>query len=468
MPKAMQMETSKPVSKNVVLFITATSSFLTPLMGSAVNLALPALGKEFGMDAVTLAWVSTAYLLSAAAFLVPFGRIADIFGRKKVFLFGIATLTITSLFCGFAPSSGFLILFRVLQGLGGAMIFGTGVAILTSVYPKEERGKALGINTASVYLGLSAGPFLGGIITQYLGWRFVFFMNLPICLFIIAMVLWRLRGEWAGARGERVDILGSLVYALSITGFIYGLSHMPSALGGVLIGCGILGFMGFIIWELRAKSPVLDVRLFGLNRVFAMSNLAALINYAATFAVGFLVSLYLQYVKGLSPQFAGIVMISQPVVQAGFSPVSGRLSDRIEPRIVSSVGMGLSSLGLLLMAFVTRTTPLGLIILNLIVLGLGFALFSSPNTNAVMSSVEQRFYGVASGTLGTMRLVGNMLSMATVMLIFAIIIGKTQITSQTTEIFLRSMRVAFFLFSGVCAAGVVPSMVRGRVRNQPV
>jgi len=455
----------KPVSKGAVLFITATSAFLTPLMGSAVNLALPALGGEFGMDAVTLAWVSTAYLLSAAAFLLPFGRIADIFGRKKVFLFGIATLTVTSLLCGLAPSATLLIFFRVLQGVGGAMIFGTGVAILTSVYPPGERGKALGINTASVYLGLSMGPFLGGVVTQYLGWRYVFFMNIPVCLFIIVLILTKLRGEWAGARGERMDLLGSGIYTLSITSLIYGLSHMPSVLGGILVGVGVFGFLGFILWETRSKSPVLDVKLFRFNRVFAMSNLAALINYAATFAVGFLMSLYLQYVKGLSPQVAGVIMVSQPVVQAGFSPIAGRLSDRIEPRIVSSLGMGLTALGLLLMAFVARTTPLGLIILNLAILGLGFALFSSPNTNAVMSSVEMRFYGVASGTLGTMRLIGNMLSMATVMLLFAVIIGKTQITAETTSMFLASTRVAFFLFAGVCAMGVLPSMARGRIRS---
>ncbi len=456
----------KPVSKAAVLFITATSAFLTPLMGSAVNLALPALGWEFRMDAVSLAWVSTSYLLSAAAFLLPFGRLADIYGRKKIFLFGIATLTITSFLCGIAPSSAFLIVSRVLQGIGGAMIFGTGVAILTSVYPKEERGKALGINTASVYLGLSMGPFLGGIITHYLGWRYVFFMNLPICLLIIALVFWKLRSEWAGAKGERMDFLGSCVYAFSITSLIYGLSHMPSFLGAGLVALGSLGFTGFIFLEMRSKSPVLDISLFGKSRVFAMSNLAALINYAATFAVGFLMSLYLQYVKGFNPNFAGIIMISQPAIQAGFSPLAGRLSDRIEPRIVSSVGMGLTAIGLFLMGFVNQWTPIGFVVGILALLGFGFAMFSSPNTNAVMSSVEMRFYGVASGTLGTMRLVGNMMSMAIVMLLFAIIIGKTQITHENPEMFLASARIAFFLFAGVCALGVIPSMVRGKIRTE--
>jgi len=468
-PREFEGESAKstdlPVSKGVVLFITAMSSFLTPLMGSAVNLALPALGREFAMDAVTLAWVSTAYLLSAAAFLVPFGRIADIYGRKRVFLCGIGALTVTSLLCGLAPSAGFLIAFRVLQGIGGSMIFGTGVAILTSVYPASQRGRALGINTAAVYLGLSMGPFLGGLVTQHLGWRYVFFMNLPICLFIITLVLSKLKGEWAGARGEKIDIVGSGIYTLSITSLIYGLSHIPSAIGGMLVGAGVIGFLGFILWEARSKSPVLDVNLFRLNRLFAMSNLSALINYSATFAVGFLMSLYLQYVKGLSPQVAGIVMISQPAVQAIFSPLAGRLSDRVEPRIVSSAGMGLTAAGLFLLAFINQLTPMGALIGILGLLGFGFALFASPNTNAVMSSVDTRLYGVASGTLGTMRLVGNMLSMAVVMLLFALIIGKTRITHENTSAFLASARVAFLVFSGVCALGIIPSMVRGKVRQ---
>jgi len=209
---------------------------------------------------------------------------------------------------------------------------------------------------------------------------------------------------------------------------------------------------------------VLDIDLFRQNRVFAWSNVAALINYAATFAVAFLLSLYLQYVKGLSPQGAGFVLVASPVVQAIFSPSAGRLSDRIEPRIVASTGMGLTALGLLLLVFVTEQTGLGFIVGSLALIGFGFALFSSPNTNAVMGSVEKKCYGVASAILATMRQTGMMLSMGLVMLIFAVYLGRVQITPEYHAAFLKSMHTAFIVCTVLCLGGIFASLTRGKVR----
>jgi len=217
-------------------------------------------------------------------------------------------------------------------------------------------------------------------------------------------------------------------------------------------------------WEIRVGSPVLNMNLFRNNTVFAFSNLAALINYSATSAVGFLLSLYLQYVKALSPQNAGLVLVSQPVMMAIFSPLAGRLSDRIEPRIVASVGMALTTIGLLPFVFLNEGTPLGFIVASLVLLGFGFALFSSPNTNAVMSSVEHRFYGVASATLGTMRLTGQMLSMGIAMLILAIYVGKVQITAEYYALFLTSLKTAIGVFAVLCFVGIFASLARGKVR----
>jgi MFS family permease len=210
--------------------------------------------------------------------------------------------------------------------------------------------------------------------------------------------------------------------------------------------------------------PVLNIRLLTTNRAFAFSNLAALINYSATSAVTFLLSLYLQYIKALTPQQAGFVLIAQPVVQAILSPLSGRMSDRLEPRIVATAGMALTATGLVLMVPVGSQTPLWAIVGRLLLLGLGFALFSSPNMNAIMGSVSKRFYGVASGTLGTMRLVGQMLSQGVVMLLFAVIIGRVEITPQSYSLFLTSMRTAFGVFSILCVAGIFASLVRGKIR----
>ena len=417
------------------------------------------------MDAVLLAWVPTSYLLSATVFLLPFGRIADIYGMKRIFTYGIVIYIISSLLAATSTSAIMLILFRIPQGIGGSMIFGTGVAIIASAYPVEERGRALGINVAAVYLGLSLGPFLGGLLTQHFGWRSIFLANLPLGLIVITLLLWKLKGEWAEAKREKFDLSGSVIYGLAVVAIMYGLSILPEILGLVVILIGILGFVAFVWWETKAASPILNMNLFKNNRVFAFSNFAALINYSATFAVAFLLSLYLQYTKGFSPQTAGMVLLSMPAIQAIFSPLAGRLSDRIAPQILASVGMALTTIGLILLTFLGQNTAIGFILVSLIILGFGFAFFSSPNTNAVMSSVEMKTYGVASATLATMRQIGMMLSMGIAMLIFAIYIGRVEITPEYYSAFVAGMKIAFVIFAALCFVGIFASLARGKLKK---
>jgi EmrB/QacA subfamily drug resistance transporter len=452
------------LNKTSALLITAAGSFLMPFMGSSVNVALPSIGREFSMDAILLSWVSTGYLLAAAMFLVPFGRIADIHGRKKIFSSGILVFTLCSLFLGLSTSAHTVLVLRVLQGIGGAMTFGTGVAILTSIFAAGERGKALGFNVTAVYMGLSLGPFLGGFLTEHWGWRSIFLVMVPLGVTVLGLIHWKLEGEWAEARGERFDYLGSSLYGLSLVAVMVGFSRLPQWLGEELILGGLVGLGAFVRWEMKIPSPVLNISLFRHNRVFALSNLAALIHYSATFGVGFLLSLYLQYIKGLSPSHAGSILLCQPVVQALFSPLAGRLSDRIEPRVVSSLGMGFSVMGLFLLVFLGGRTDVAYIVGCLALLGFGFGLFSSPNTNAVMSAVDKKFYGVSSGTVATMRLVGQMLSMGLATLLFALYIGRVQITPEFYPAFLETMRIAFGIFAVLCTAGIFASLARGRIR----
>jgi len=457
--------TDNPTNKWAVLLVAGLAAFLTPFMGSATNIALPAIGQEFALDAVALGWVSTAYLLAAAMFLVPVGRLADIHGRKRFFLYGIALFTAASLLTALAPSAAALLASRVLQGIGSAMIFGTGVAILTSAFPPGERGRVLGLNVAMTYLGLSVGPFLGGLLTQQWGWRSIFWVIAPLGVIIVTLVLWKIRGEWAEAQGETLDWIGSVTYSLALAALIYGFSALPAWWAAGLTVVGAAGLMIFGVWETKARHPVLDIHLFRVNRVFAFSNLAALINYCATAAVGFLLSLYLQYIKGLDPEQAGLVLIAQPVLQAVFSPLAGRLSDRVEPRLVASAGMAITASGLFLLTFLHGGTPLEFIVFSQTFLGFGFALFSSPNTNAVMSAVEKRFYGVASATLGTMRLTGQTLSMGIAMLTFAVVIGSARITPPHYPAFLRSATIIFIILTILCGIGVLASLVRGNVHG---
>lgn len=449
------------------LLVTTLASFLNPFMGSSINLAVTAIGAEFEADALTLSWVITAFLLTSAAFLLPFGRLADLHGRKKIFLVGLGGYAFFSLLSAVAPSLYALILARVLQGISSAMIFSTAVAILTSVFPAQERGRVLGINAAAVYTGLAAGPFLGGVLTHNFGWRSIFAANFFLGFVTLLLALKHLKGEWVGAKGEKFDLLGSFLSTLSLAAVIYSTSNFTLATTNRwLLLTGLGGLTAFIIQEKLTRFPLLDVTLFSSNLGFAFSNLAALINYSATFATGFLLSIYLQVVRGLDPQTAGLVLLVQPIVQVLLSPVAGRLSDKVEPRVVASIGMALTSAGLLVLALLLPKASLGLVLGNLALLGMGFGLFSSPNTNAVMSSVPRKYYGVASSTLGTMRLLGQAFSMATVSLAFALYVGGLRISPAVGPLLLKSMRLAFSVFTALSIAGILASLARGKIHEQ--
>jgi len=452
-------------TKFSALVIASISSFLTPFMISSVNIALPAVGKEFKTDAVMLSWVATSYLLAASVSLVPFGKLADIYGRKKVFLSGQIIVTVTSLLAAISVSAPMLIVFRIFQGVGGAMVFATGIAILTSVYPPQERGKVLGIAVAAVYIGLSCGPFFGGWLTQHFSWRSIFLINIPLGLSIILLVVWKLKGEWAGAEGDKFDLTGSVIYGVGIVAIMYGITIIPSLMSIGVILAGVLALAGFVKWETRIQYPVFEVNLFIGNRTFAFSCLAALVNYSATFSVAFLLSLYLQYIKGMTPQGAGVVLIAQPIVMAVLSPLAGKLSDKTEPRVIASSGMALTTLGLILLALINQHSALLFIVISLMVLGFGFALFSSPNMNAIMGSVTKKYYGIASGSVGTMRLLGQMLSMGIATLVIALYIGRVPITPDLYPLLISSIKIAFIISACLCAAGIFFSLYRGNLRS---
>lgn len=446
----------------MILILILITSFINPFLGAAINIALPAIGEEFSMGAVGLSWVAMSFLLSSAVFLVPLGKLADIKGRIRIFLIGNIIITLTSILCALAETGAMLITFRALQGIGSSMVFGTGMAIITSVYPPGERGKALGMAVTSVYLGLSLAPFLGGLLTQYLGWRSVFYTTAPLGLLVVWMTWRHVKDEWAEASGERFDLPGSILYLLSMSAFMFGFSRLPDPSAIILVAFGFAGLVGFTLLEMRVKFPVFNMTLFTSNRLFAFSNLAALINYATTFAITFLLSLYLQYVLGLSPRDAGIILVTQPAMMAIVASVSGKLSDTYDPRILASSGMGIIVGGLVMLTFLSPQTSIPYLILNLAIVGFGFGMFSSPNTNAIMSAVERRYLGIASATVGTMRLTGQMISMGIATLLLQLFIGNNPITDQYAGSFITSMKITFIVFAILCTLGVFASLARGK------
>ena len=458
----MQSNPNKQYNRGILLAVIMISSFFNPFMSAAVNIALPRISEEFSMNAVALSWIAMAFLLSSAVLLVPFGKLADILGRKRMLLTGNILFTIFTLGCALSVSGKMLIIARLLQGVGSAMIFSSGMALIISAFPPEKRGRIIGLNTSAVYIGLSAAPLLGGFLTQHFGWHSLFYINAVVGCLIIVGIVYGVKAEWAEAKNDPFDWKGSLVYMVAMTSLMYGFSKIPGRDGSILTVIGLAGLILFVLLELRVPVPVLNINLFRDNKIFAFSNLAALINYAATFAITFVLSLYLQKVKGLSPVEAGMLLVTQPVLMAIVASISGRMSDRIDSRILSSLGMGIISVGLILLIFLTTDTSRSYLIGTLALLGLGFGLFSSPNTNAVMSSVEKKFLGTASATLGTMRLTGMMFSMAIAAMSIHLFIGEAQINAATIPGFMNSVKAIFTVFTILCIAGVFASLARGK------
>lgn len=448
--------------KRSVLTVTAFASFLTPFMGSAVNLALPSIGEEFSLNAVTLNWIVSSYMLTTSMLLLPAGRAGDILGRRKIFTAGMIVFTFSMILLTFTPGIRWLIAIRILQGVGGAMMFGTNMAILTSVFPPGERGRAMGINVTAVYAGLASGPFLGGLLTRYLGWRSIFAFLIPMGIISLILIRTRMKKEWADARGESFDWQGSVVYGLAMAALMYGFSKLPSPAGWIITGTGLLLMPLFIMREKRAVHPLFDITLISRNRVFAFSSLAALIHYAATSAVGFFLSLFLQYIKDMGPRDAGFVLMSLPVTMTLISPLAGKLSDHHNPGVLASIGMAISTAGLILLCFLTEQTSILFIVVVLLIMGAGFSLFSSPNSNAIMSSVEKRQLGNASGMLGTMRNVGQTFSMAIALMLLALYMGQEKIGPANYPQLMNSMKSAFIVFSFLCLAGVFASLARNK------
>jgi EmrB/QacA subfamily drug resistance transporter len=461
------MNHKEDVSGIATLLVVCVVQFLTPFMMSGVGVALPTIGRHYTTTAVELGLVETVFILAVSLLLLPVGQVSDIFGRKKVFLWGLVLFIASALGAPFSQNMKIFIMFRFLQGCGAAMITGTSLAILSSVFPPEKRGKVMGIVVGSVYLGVSAGPVLGGWLIAWVGWQWIFYSAGAIGAMAWALTVMKLKGEWIETPGESFDLSGSSIYVISLFLFIFGMINISSGLvSKTMTGAGITGLILFIIHQYHKKTPILDVRLIASNRVFAFSNIATFINYAASFGLTFFFSLYLQYIKGLSPQAAGMILVSQPALQAVLSPISGILAEKIQPAKLSTAGMAICAVGLALAATVDGSTGYFRIVLILGVMGFGFALFSTPNMLTVMGSVQPKNYGIASSLVSTMRTIGMLASMTIVTLIFSFHMGERAVEPETYGMFFRGMHSAFLIFSGLSILGIFFSMARMPEKNE--
>lgn len=446
--------------QRITLFLVSLAAFLIPFMGSSLSLALPVIQKELVVNVIILGWIPTAFVLANAATVLPFGRLSDIYGRKRIFSYGVLIYTTASLLAAFSNSGEILVFFSFLQGLGCAMIFATMVALLSSVFPMERRGEALGLYVSAVFIGLFLGPILGGVLIQYLGWRSIYLFNIPVGIILLSILFWKLRMEWAEAQGESFDIKGALIYSLSLVALLYGFSSLLEDLGKTVLVAGFLGILGFFLMERRTESPILKFDIFKSRRS-SFTALSMLFLNIAISAMATFLSLYFQSLRGLEPQTTAFILAAQPLMVAVLSPVIGRAADRTENRFLPIGGLILITVGLLMLSFLSQETSILVPVLALILVGVGQAMFSSPTTRIFMGSVDSKIYGMASSAFSTMIYLGQTLSLALMLFIFAIYLGQVEINTSNYQVFLDSMRVAFLVFSIISGLALVFSILVG-------
>ena len=463
-----------------LLALTSVGAFMGPLDGSIVSVALPAMSPSLHLSFGAAMWVQAAYLLAMAVLLIPLGRLADQHGRVRFYLIGTAVFTAGSLLAALSMSGAWLIVARVVQGGGAALMVATSAAIVTAVFPPQERGKALGINVMAVYIGLTLGPPLGGILVDTLGWRWIFLINLPIGAIVLVWGWFMLPRSERVEGAPRVDFAGAALLGTFLISLLVPLTFAPEWGWAAPLTRPARplrrALIGFVVVERRVKSPVLDLDLLVHNRLFAAANLAALLNYMALYAISVLTAIFLQVVQGRSASLTGLLILSQPLLMAVLSPFSGRLSDRIGSRVLATGGMVAIALGMVLLAAMPTSAPVWQVAGYLAIVGLGMAAFSAPNTSAIMGSVRRDQLSVASAFMGTMRTTGQALSVALLGGIAASQLGRVGsrllfthghgagsagLAAQAVSGFAEGYRYAMLVGAVLALAGAAVSLTRG-------
>ena len=452
------------VSPVATLFVVSAIQFINPFLMSSISVALPTIGEELNASAVQLSLTLTVLILASTMLLLPMGRFADIYGRKKIFIIGTSIIALATIALGLVGSIQLFLIMRFIQGIGAAMILSTSLAILASVFPPQRRGRAMGLVVSMVYAGHALGPTIGGLIVEYLGWRWIFYFTFIWIVAALLLALFRFKGEWKDAEDEPFDYVGSIIFMAALFCIVTGASNISEyPMAKWIMVAGALLFCIFLRIEWKIQYPLLNLRLLVSNLEFSFSNIATFLNYASISSFIFMISLYLQYVKGFSPKQAGMIILIQPVIQALLAPIAGRLSEIFPPAKIATAGMALCTIGLAASSQCSFDTSLTYIISVLIILGISLGLFSTPNMIVIMSSVGPKDLGTASSMLATMRTIGILFSATTLAVILSIYLGKASINSENVGIFATSIHFSLIFFSALSLLGTVFSMVKGRL-----
>ncbi len=458
----MDFKTNGP-TKKYVLLISIIVSFLVPYISSSINIALPEIGNAFTLNSIFLGWITTSYLLITGIFLIPFGKIADIYGKKKVITWGIIIFTLGSFSSAMAPSGGMLLLSRVIQSVGSAMIFGNVYSLIASVFPGKDQGKALSLSVGTAYVGLAIGPVLGGFLTEFFGWRSIFLFSIPFGIAAIIAAL-KLKGEWIEAADDKFSVSSTSVLGLSLTGIIYGFSEITTTIGIISLVAGTVGVVIFIWLQTKVENPLIHPELL-FNRAYVINNVTSIVNYGPGMLTTFLLTLYLQNIRDLSPNQTGLLLCVQSVFIAIFSILTGKLFDSMKSRHIAAIGMVLTAISLTILTFLGETTSFVIIVVALAILGSGYGLSAASSTEIAVEYVEKKFYGLSSASLNTMRVVGQLMGMGVTLAVLNIFIGNATLNPSNYTQFIAGAKIPFLIFAILCYVSIYGYFIMGESKR---
>lgn len=444
--------------ETIVVFIAALTSFFGVFLSNGIIIGVPAIAQDFAMNNVIQNWIPTIFFLVMAVFTVPAGQISGKFGVKKSLLAGVVIFLIGSVGAALSFSTESFMLFRIIQGASVALVNVSGMAMVVSAVKPQNRGKALGFTVTGIYLATSLSPVICGSLVYNLGWRSIFYVVIPFLVLCILLMIVKVPQEWKTYEHDKIDKVGSVLYAIGILLFIYGFTNLVNQTGIILTVVGIILLVVFAMWELRQTSPVFNMNLFK-NMKFTSSNIAALCSYLAIMVVTTILNYHFQYVRGWNAQMAGLILIVTPIIMAIIAPNSGKLSDRIHPQKLAAIGMAIATVALLILTFLNGNTPVYLVVIAMILQGVGMGLFSSPNMNAIMSSVPPKDAPTASASQATMRTIGQTMSLGLLTLVFAWIMGNLPLSTQYADLIVQSSQTICLICMIACLVSIFASLV---------
>ena len=445
-------------SETIVVLVSFITSFFTVFLSSGIVIGVPQIAADFGMNNVVQNWIPTLFLLVVAAFTLPAGQISGKFGVKKSLVMGIIVFLLASIGAVLSFSTESFMIFRVIQGIGSAFLNVSAMAMIVQAVKPQNRGKALGFTVTGVYLAGSLSPVICGFLVFNFGWRSMFYFVIPFLFLCIALMILKIPGEWTSYENDKIDKVGYILYGIGIILFIYGFTNLMHMTGALSIAAGLILLIIFGYYELKVESPAFKMTLFR-NMKFTSSNVAALCSYLAIAAVTTILNYHFQYVRVWNAQMSGLMLIITPIIMALIAPNSGRLSDRIHPQKLAAAGMGIATVTLLILIFLDANTPLYLIVIAMVLQGIGMGLFTSPNTNAIMSSVPQKEAPNASAAQSAMRTIGQTMSLGLLTLVFAWIMGSLKLSSQYADMIVQASQIVCIICTVVCIIAIISSLV---------